>query len=489
MPEEPSLKQKTVKGVFWNALGSFSVKGVQFVVMIVMARLLTPKDYGLVGMLTIFIAISGTFINSGFGSALVRKQDRSTEDCSTVFYFNIIVATFFYILLFFAAPYIADFYDEPQLISLTRIISLVLIINGFNNVQGALMTARMDFKTAAKISFISAIISGAVGLTMAFNGFGCWALVGQQLASALFRTILYWYYSKWRPALVYSWKSFRELFGFGSKLLASGLLDTIYGNIYPLIIGKVYSADTLGYYSRAHGFADLPSTNITGIIQGVSYPALCTLQNDDARLAITYRKFIRVAAFIIFPLMMGLAGCAKPLIITLVGEKWSFSVILLQIICFQMMWYPIHAINLNLLLVKGRSDLFLRLEIIKKCIGVSFLIITAPIGIEAMCIGGIFSSLFCLVVNTYYTGKIINVGFFKQMGDLSKTIVLSLLMGALVFCISTFCPIPYLYNLIIGIVAGALFYVGMARVFRFPELKEIIEIRNLRKQNKRQNTN
>ena len=485
MPEEPSLKQKTVKGVFWNALGNFSVKGVQFVVMIVMARLLTPKDYGLVGMLTIFIAISGSFVSSGFGTALIRKQDRSDTDCSTVFYFNIAASTFFYILLFFAAPYIADFYNEPQLTGLTRIISLILIINGFNLVQETLMTAKMNFKTTAKISLITAIASGAVGLTMAFNDFGCWALVGQQISSAIFRVLLFWYYSKWRPTFVYSWKSFRELFGFGSKLLFSGLLDTTYNNIYPLIVGKLYNASTLGFYTRAESFAMLPSANVTNIIQSVSYPALCTLQNDDTRLAITYRKFIRISAFVIFPMMMGLAGCAKPLVITLVGEKWSFSILLLQIICFRMMWYPIHAINLNLLLVKGRSDLFLRLEIIKKCIGVFFLIVSAPFGIEAMCVGGIFSSIFCLVVNTYYTGKIIHVGFFRQMGDMSKTIILSLAMGALVFCISTFCPIQYLYNLIIGIIAGTLFYIGMARMLRFPELKELIELRkNKEKTNK-----
>ena len=482
MPEEPSLKQKTVKGMFWSALGSFSVRGVQFVVMIVMARLLMPKDYGLVGMLAIFIAISDSFINSGFGTALVRKQDRSDADCSTVFYFNIVVSCFFYILLFFAAPFIADFYNEPLLAKLTRVIGLVLIINGFNQVQGALMTARMDFKTSAKISFTSAVVSGGVGLTLAFNDFGCWALVGQQIAAALCRTLLYWYFSKWRPALVYSWKSFRELFGFSSKLLASGLLDTIYGNIYPLIIGKLYSAATLGFYNRAQQFADLPSVNITGIIQGVSYPALCTLQHNDARLATTYRKFIRISAFVIFPLMMGLAGCAKPLIITLVGEKWLFSVLLLQIICFRMVWYPLHAINLNLLIVKGRSDLFLKLEIIKKVIGVFFLIISAPFGIVAMCVGSIFSSFFCLIVNTYYTGKIINVGFFKQMGDISKTIVLSLLMGTLVLCISMFCPTPHIFTLTIAIAAGALFYIATAKMMRFPELKEIIEIRKTQKQ-------
>lgn len=482
MAEEPSLKQKTVKGVFWSSLGSFSVKGVQFVVMIVMANLLTPEDYGLVGMLTIFIAVSDTFISSGFGSALIRKQDRTNTDCSTVFYFNIAVASFFYALLFFAAPFIADFYNEPLLAELTRVIGLVLIINGFNQVQGALMTARMDFKTSAKISFTSAVVSGGVGLTLAFNDFGCWALVGQQIAAALCRTLLYWYFSKWRPVLVYSWKSFRELFGFSSKLLASGLLDTIYGNIYPLIIGKLYSAATLGFYNRAQHFAELPSVNITGIIQGVSYPALCTLQHDDARLATTYRKFIRISAFVIFPLMMGLAGCAKPLIITLVGEKWLFSVLLLQIICFRMVWYPLHAINLNLLIVKGRSDLFLKLEIIKKVIGVFFLVISAPFGIVAMCVGSIFSSFFCLIVNTYYTGKIINVGFFKQMGDISKTIVLSLLMGTLVLCISMFCPTPHIFTLTIAIAAGALFYIATAKMMRFPELKEIIEIRKTQKQ-------
>ena len=282
-------------------------------------------------------------------------------------------------------------------------------------------------------------------------------------------------FTKWRPKAVYSWKSFKELFAFGSKLLVSGLLDVVYRNMYLLVIGKVFSASSLGYYTRAHQFAEFPSSNLTGIMQRVTYPVLCQIQNDDQRLAQIYRRFLRVSAFIIFPLLVGLSAVAEPFIILLLKEQWLFAATLLQIICFSMMWYPIHAINLNLLQVKGRSDLFLKLEIIKKVIAVIVLCITIPMGLVVMCIGQICTSLIALIINTYYTGKLINVGFIKQMRDLMPTLLLSLSMWVIVYYSISFIP-GTLYKLLAGILIGIIYYSSLAFLFRLPEVDEIKSI-------------
>lgn len=471
-----SLKNKTAKGVLWSALERFSVQGVMFIVMIVMARMLSPKDYGLVGMLTVFISVAQSLIDSGFSQALIRKQDRTEIDNSTVFYFNIVVGFIIYIILFVCAPFIADFYDEPQLVLITRAIGLSVIFNSLAVVQRALLTIAIDFRTQAKASLIAAIISGIVGVSMAYCGFGVWSIVAQQLTNLGLNTILLWIFSKWSPRLLYSWRSFRELFSFGSKLLASGLLDSLYRNIYLIVIGKFFKASDLGYYTRAQQFGDFPSSNLTGILQRVTYPVLCTIQDDDERLATVYRRFLKISAFVIFPLMTGLAAVAKPTILFFLKEQWLFTATLLQILCFSMMWYPIHAINLNLLQVKGRSDLFLKLEIWKKILGVVVLCATLPFGLIAMCFGGIASSLIALVINTYYTGKLINVGFFKQMRDLMPTLILSLAVGATVYVTINTLKISPIFQLIVGVIEGIVIYIVAAKIFKFSEFKELIDI-------------
>ncbi|MCE2615605.1 lipopolysaccharide biosynthesis protein [Phocaeicola oris] len=470
-----SLKKKTATGLIWSSLERFSVQGVQFLVMIIMARILTPYDYGIIGMLTIFLQISQSLIDSGFSQALIRKQNRTEVDNFTVFYFNIVVSIVLYITLFISAPWIAKFYHTPILIPVMRVICLGIVINSFVVVQRALFTIKIDFKTQAKASLFAAILSGIVGIGMAYKGYGVWSLVAQQLVNYGGIALLLWYFSKWRPKWVYSWKSFKELFSFGSKLMISGLLNTTYNNIYLIVIGRLFTATNLGHYTRAHQFADFPSSNITGILQRVTYPVLCTIQNDDKRLSDVYRKLLKLSAYIIFPMMCGLAAVAHPFIILLLGEKWEFCSIILQILCFSMMWYPIHAINLNLLQVKGRSDLFLKLEIIKKIIGIAILCITIPIGLIAMCYGQIVSSIIALIINTYYTGKLIQVGFIKQMKDISGTLVLSLLMF-----ITVIISIPYisdsLIKLIFGTTLGAIFFIGISKIMKFQEFNYIVSI-------------
>lgn len=440
--------------------------------MIIMARILTPNDYGLVGMLAIFISLSQSLIDCGFSQALIRKKDRSEVDNSTVFYFNIVTGIVLYLILFISAPLIADFYNEPILTPLTRLISLSVVINSLIVVQRALFTINIDFKAQAKASLPASIISGIIGIVMAYTGFGVWSIVFYQLSNYLINTLLIWILSKWRPKLLYSWKSFREMFSYGSKMTISGIIDTIYKNIYLIVIGKIYNASDLGFYTRAQQFADFPSSNLTGIIQRVTFPVLCSIQDDTERLCVIYRKFLRMTAFVIFPLMIGLAAVAHPFIMLFLNEQWEPAVTLLQILCFGMMWYPIHAINLNLLLVQGRSDLFLRLEIIKKFIGIAVLLATIPFGMTTICWGLVGYSLIALVINTYYTGRIIHIGFFDQLYDLMPTLLYSLSMGVIVLILVNMMP-NYPLQLCVGIVAGVTYYFLIAKLTHSKDLSEL----------------
>lgn len=470
-----SLKNKTVSGLFWSMTERFSVQGVQFLVMLVIARILSPRDYGLVGMLAIFIAVSDTLISSGFSQALIRKQNRTESDNSTVFYFNIAVSFFLYAILYLIAPWVSVFYNEPQLCSVMRVMSLIIIIFSFGVVQRAVLTAKIDFKTQAKSSVIAAVISGVIGILLAVKGFGVWTLVFQQLINAGINTSLLWLFSTWRPKLLFSKQSFHELFAFGSKLMLVGLIDTIYNNIFQLIIGKVYSAKSLGFYSRAYHFAELPSKNITTVLQRVTYPVLCSIQNEDGKLADNYRKFLKLSAFIMFPMMIALAAVSEPMVDVLLGEKWHEASVLLVPVCLSMMWYPINAINLNLLQVKGRSDLFLRVEIIKKIQGTIILFISIPFGVITMCYATIISTLISFFINTYYTGVLIKFDFFHQIKDLLPTILVCVVMYLCVlYAISLFNT--SFIRLIFGCACGVLIFFLLTSLFKFEELKEITYI-------------
>ena len=470
-----SLKDKTVKGVVWSSIDRFTSQGISFVFSLLIARMLMPSDYGVIAMLGIFMAVSGCFIDSGFSTALVRKMDRTETDFSTVFYFNNVVAILFYGLLWLASPIIADFYDLPLLEDVTKVVGLNLVIGALGGIQNAKLSIAIDFKTRAKISVITTLFTGIVGLYLAYCGYGVWALVFQALSSNILRTILLWSYVKWKPQWLFSWKSFREMFSFGSKMLASGLLDTTYNNLYTIVIGKCFNSAALGVYSRADGLAQFPSSNITGVLQNVTFPVLSSIQNDEERLSIGYKKLLRLSAFIIFPLMVGLAAVADPFIRLVLTDKWEGTIYYLQILCFSLMWYPIHAINLNLLMAKGRSDYFLKLEVIKKIQGVIILCITVPLGLVAMCYGRIVSSLISLVWNTYYTKKIIGYGYTQQMKDLMHILLHTLVMGAITYWVV--CMLPNLWlKLIVGILAGMAYYIAGAYLMKFEEMKELLLI-------------
>lgn len=459
-----TLRSETKQGLAWSMIENFATRGLQFLFGIILARLLSPDDYGVIAMPLVFLAIAQCFIDSGFSSALIRKPELKEEDLSTAFYFNIIVGVVCYGILFFTSPLIADFYNTPILSDLLKVTALATLFNPLCTVQQTILTRKIDFRTQAIVSLAGALISGIIGLIMAYNGYGVWSLVFQQVGGYTLRTILLWILCSWRPKLLWSWESFHYLWGFGSKMLASALLNTLYSNVYPIVIGKFFSAKDLGNYTRAHNYGTLPSSQLTGVLQRVTFPVLSRMQNEDDRLAANYRRMLRLSALVIFPIMMMLSAVADPLVRVFLTDKWEGCILYLQIMCFSMMWYPIHAINLNLLQVKGRSDIFFRLEVIKKIIATVVMCITIPNGILWMVSGGIFSSLACLVVNTYYTGKLIHVGYLLQMRDVFPVFVLSLAMWSLIH-ITTF-PIDSSYiQLVTGTAIGALFFLCCARHF------------------------
>ena len=473
MPE--SLKNKTVKGVVWTSLDQVATLGFAFAIGVILARLLSPSDYGLLAMIAIFNAIAFAFINSGFGNALIRKPDLTEDDNSTAFYFNIAAGVVMTGVIWLIAPWVAIFYDKPILTQLLRVEGLLLIISSFTIVQNSQLSRALNFKAKMIINISSQVIAGAIAIYAAYHGFGVWSLVIQHFASSIIRLILLWIISPWRPRGKWNKSSFRYLWGFGSKMLASGLLDTIYTNIYPIVIGKFYSAADLGQYTRAKGYANLPSQGLTGVLQQVTFPVLSQIQEDNDRLAKSYRRMLRFTVFLVFPIMIGMAALAHPLVISLVTDKWTQCVPYLQVICFASMWYPVHAINLNLLQVKGRSDLFLRLEIIKKAIVTIAIFICVPFGIMGICIGSVCTSIICLAINTYYTGKLIHVGFFRQMMDMTPTLLASFAMGAIIY----FAVMPFdndIIKLAIGTPLGFLVYLGIAKAFRMPELQEALDI-------------
>ena len=431
-----SLKQKTIKGTAWSFLDNIAGSGVTFLVGIVLARLLTPAEFGIIGMVTIFIAISNSIIDSGFSSALIRKKDVENIDYNTVFYFNLVLSALLYVMLYFSSPAISRFFEEPQLIAVTRALGLILIVNSFAIIQRTILVKNVDFKIQTIISLISSILSGGVGVVMAFMGYGVWSLVAQQLVRQGLNTILLWVFNKWRPSIEFSIQSFKELFSFGSKLLLSGLLDTVWREIYYIIIGKFYSVSTLGQFTRAQQFQTIFANNLTSIVQRVSYPVLSSIQDEEERLKQAYRKVIKTTMIVTFACLLGLAAIAKPLILILIGEKWLPSVPYLQILCFSGMLYPLHAINLNMLQVKGRSDLFLKLEIIKKIIGLGPLCLGIFISIEWMLLGSVITSFCAYYLNSYYSGRFIKYSTLQQLKDIFPSFIISLIMAGLIWSLT-----------------------------------------------------
>lgn len=427
--DSKSLKNKVVHGVLWSAIDRFSSQGIAFVISIILARLLTPHDYGLIAMIGIFISISETFVDSGLSSALVRNKNRSEIDCSTAFYVNIVIGAVCYGILFVCAPLVSKFYNEPELSNITRAMGIVFFLFSFSNVQQAILTIKIDFKTKTKISLISVITSGVIGIVLAYMKLGVWALVVQQISCAFIRVVLQWILIKWRPLFAFSVSSFRSLFSFGSKMLATGLLNSISNNLYTLIIGKAYAADSLGYYSRAGQFVQFPSTSITNIIKSVSFPTMSVIQDNDERFKMNFLRIQKTVTFVVFPLIIGLASVSKPLILLLLSEKWIYSSILMQIICMGLIWYPVYTQNLNIMEVKGCSRYVLQSETITKVTNISLLLLSLPIGLEAICYSQVISNIISVVVSNYFITKTINVKYHILFVTIWKNVVFSCIMG------------------------------------------------------------
>lgn len=460
-----SLKKQAFVGVGWNALGSFSTQGVNFVLQIILARLLSPSDYGIIAMMAIFLQVAAVFVDSGFGKALVQKKDCEEKDYSTVFYYNLAVSIGIYIILFAISPLVARFYDIPILTDVMRVASLVVIINALSIVQRTKLEKSIDFKSRSIVTFVSSLLSGVAGIIMAYYGFGVWALCGQSLLNSLLQLVFFYLYVRWLPSLVFSKESFHEMFSFGSKLLATNIINVIYSNLYTIVIGKRFNSRDLGFYSRADQFAIFPSTNLCGVISGVAFPTLSKIQDDDDKLRFAYRKIIRYSSFIIFPLMIGLAAVADPFIRALLGEKWAETIPYLQILCFALMWDHLSSLNLNLLFVKGKSNLVLKLEIIKKSIALFILFASIPFGITIMCCGRVIYGMIAFYINTSYTKKLIGLSFWQQVMDFLPYLVISLGMGVLVFFICAVIPVNPIWSLIIGLLVGAVAYLSCTLLF------------------------
>lgn len=460
-----SIASKSIHGIVWSAVERVSLQGTQFLIGIILARLLSPSDFGMIGMLSIFLSVSQTFIDCGFSNALIRQKEVSVKDYGTAFIINFAISIFAFVILFFAAPFVASFYKMPDLQSVMRIVSVTLIINALFTVHKVKLTRNVDFKTQSKVSFCSAMISGILGIALAYNGFGVWSLVYQTICNSVLNLVLMITLLKWFPKPVFSKESFHTLFGFGSKLLVASIISSIYSNLYNIVIGKQFSASSLGYYSRADHLGNFPSHNVAGILSRVTYPILSQLQDDPEHLKRIYVKYLQIACFVVFPLMMGLAALAKPLIVLMLGEKWLPSVILLQILCFGLMLDPICNINLNLLYVKGRSDLVLKLEIIKKIIAVVILVVSLPFGLAGLCIGRSCYGVVATLLNMTYTRRFIDLSMWGQAKLILPSLLLSLLMAAGSFGI-TLLNFNYGLQLAFGIILGIVLYIGLAKIFK-----------------------
>ena len=415
-----SLKSKTIRGAAWTGFERIANQMVGFVVSIILARLLVPSDYGVVGMLSVFLSVSQLFIDAGFSSALIQKKDRTDADFSTVFWCNLAISSICYIALFFAAPWIAEFYHMPLLKNMMRVLGLVLVINATYTIQVTRLTTILDFKTQAKVSFSNCILSGIVGITMAYLGFGPWALVTQSVFHSIFCCVAYWCLTGWHPQFLFSKESFKRLFAFGSRILVASCLHTLYVNISPIIIGRKYSAASLGVYSRADSLVALPGGIFQSTLGRVIYPVLSSIQDDEPRLRAAYNKYLRVITSLVAPSMLLLAAVSEPLILTLIGERWIACVPYMMVLVIGWMLDPIIIVNLNMIYVKGRSDLVLKLEIVKKVIAISIVVIAVQFGVFWLCVGRAVYGVIAVGLNLHVCGPFIGMSFWRQMQEVWK---------------------------------------------------------------------
>ena len=468
-----SIKKKTVKGVVWSAADAFLGYGVTFLVGIILARLLSPSEYGLIGICTIFITILTSVENSGFSTALIRKKEVTDDDYNTMFITNLGMSVFLYLLLYLCSPWISSFFNQIELLTLIRVMGLILIIQALSFTQVTILNKNIDFKTKTKASFISALISGGLGIGMAVCGYGVWSLVGQQMSNRLLYTFCLWIFVRWCPHFRFNIQSFRYMWGFGWKIMISGLINNIWNQLYQVVVGKYYSAATLGQYTRSKEYASLFSQNFTAIIQRVTYPALSELQDDRLRLVMAYRKTIKITMFVSVVCMFFLGAVAEPLLFCLIGPKWNEAASYLPLICVSMSLYPLHSINLNMLQVLGRSDIFLELEIIKKIIAVGPLLLGVFVDIYWMLLGSIVIGIVSFFLNTYYTGKKLDYSSWMQIKDIAPSYFVATIVSITVYFMK------YL-SLSYFTILSLQFFCGICIFFTICELMKVEEYRELK---------
>lgn len=477
MPE--SLRKKTAIGLGWSFVETVLNQGVRFILGLILARLLTPHDYGLIGIALVFVAIMEDIVDGGFTNALIQKGKPTEKDYNTVFSTNLCISIILYCILFLAAPYIAVYFNDSLLTLIVRVISVILLIDALMFVPKTKLTKQMNFKIQTKVSFLSSISSAVVGIFMALNGFNVWALVGQQLTRHSIYTLSFLIISRQRLVLAFSLRSFYELFSFGSKLLMADFINSLYRQMYQVVIGKVYSPTTLGHYTRAHQFSSLFSVTFTQIVQKVTFPALSSIQNEGTKLKEAYRILIKVVMYIDFVVMLVLAAIAKPMIVTLLSEKWIPAVPYLQILCFSMLLNPLQAINLNMLKVKGRSDLFLRLEVIKKIIGLVPLALGIFVGIYWMLVASVVENVMGFFLNSHYSDKLLGYPIKAQIKDIMPALNVALFVSILVFSLSLL-SIPYYVIFISQLLLAFALTIGLSEIM---QIEPYIELKNYAKKN------
>lgn len=459
----------------WSAIDNIAQFGVQFIVSIVLARLLSPDDYGLIGIITIFTTVCTAIINGGFSNALIRTQKPTEEDYNTAFICNLLMSILLYAIVFFCSPLIADFFNRQELVALTRVSSFTMIIGALGIVQQTRLTKRIDFKTQTKITLIASVASGVIGIVLALMDFGVWALVIQGIISQMLRTVFLWIFNHWAPSIRFSKESFNRLFGFGWKLMASSILDSLWTQLYQVVVGKFYSPATLGQYTRAKQFSTLFSSNLTTVIQRVTYPVLSDIQDEKERMVAAFQKIIKTTMFMTFTLMLALGAVSEPLLYCLIGPQWHEAATYLPLICLVGSFYPLHAINLNMLQVQGRSDLFLGLEIAKKIIGLAPLFVGAFVGIFPMLYTTVITNIISYFLNSYFSGKLLGYSSWMQIRDIAPSFAISMTMAVVVYLLK-YLPISNWIILPIQIVVGILVFFILCKITKIEEYKEVLNL-------------
>lgn len=468
-----SLKKQAISGMIWSYLQQFSSQLIAFLVSIVLARVISPKEFGLIGMIAIFMGIGNVLFDGGFTSSLIRTKEAEQKDYSTVFYFNLVISILFYFILFFTAPFIADFYNEPLLTSIVRVYSLTFVFLAMGTVQNTILTKNMLFKKQMFIALPPLIISSAIGVYMAYSGYGVWSLVISAVINSFINSLILWGTSNWRPTYFYKEKFF-EHFNFGYKLTLSGLLDVFFTNIYHIIIGRYYSAALVGYYTRANTLMMLPVGNISGALNKVVFPLFAKIQDDIIQFKQAYKKIMQLVLFIVTPIIVLMAVLAEPLIVFLFTEKWLPVVPIFQIICFTGILYPIHMYNLLVLQVRGRSDLFLKLEVVKKVLISLILIITFFYGFYAILFGQLVFSILALMINTNFAGKELGYSMFSQLKDVFPIFIFGFFMVIATYLVDYILKDNASILRLFGASSFGLFiYVSLALIFKFDSINEI----------------